>query len=165
MVKSRFGQMILLGIQRFQDPYYQGFAAQMAFFYLLSIVPLIIVFSQLLDVFSISTELIEELLKQYAGGVIGDSVSGWLEGSGSVTTNIVLIATVLWSFIENVISENIGKDITIVRDEDNDKNYKLYAYCGTFHRQGIFSGEVQIYSYYSDYNFFPCICAYRYSIR
>lgn len=97
MVKSRFGQMILLGIQRFQDPYYQGFAAQMAFFYLLSIVPLIIVFSQLLDVFSISTELIEELLKQYAGGVIGESVSGWLEGSGSVTTNIVLIATVLWS--------------------------------------------------------------------
>ena len=97
MVKSRFGQMILLGIQRFQDPYYQGFAAQMAFFYLLSIVPLIIVFSQLLDVFSISTELIEELLKQYAGGVIGDSVSGWLEGSCSVTTNIVLIATVLWS--------------------------------------------------------------------
>ena len=97
MVKSRFGQMILLGIQRFQDPYYQGFAAQMAFFYLLSIVPLIIVFSQLLDVFSISTELIEELLKQYAGGVIGDSVSGWLEGSGSVTTNIVLIGTVLWS--------------------------------------------------------------------
>ena len=28
-------------------------------------------------------------------------------------------------FIENVISENVGKDITIVRDEDNDKNYKL----------------------------------------
>lgn len=28
-------------------------------------------------------------------------------------------------FIENVISENIGKDIRIVRDEENDKNYKL----------------------------------------
>lgn len=28
-------------------------------------------------------------------------------------------------FIENIISENVGKDITIVRDEDNDKNYKL----------------------------------------
>lgn len=28
-------------------------------------------------------------------------------------------------FIENVISENIGKNITIVRDEENDKNYKL----------------------------------------
>ncbi len=89
--------MILLGIQRFQDPYYQGFAAQMAFFYLLSIVPLIIVFSQLLNIFSISTEFIEELLNQYAGGVIGESVSEWLEGSDSVTTNIVLIAIVLWS--------------------------------------------------------------------
>lgn len=28
-------------------------------------------------------------------------------------------------FIENVINENIGKDITIVRDEENDRNYKL----------------------------------------
>ena len=28
-------------------------------------------------------------------------------------------------FIENVINENIGKDITIVRDENNDRNYKL----------------------------------------
>lgn len=28
-------------------------------------------------------------------------------------------------FIENVINENIGKDITIVRNEDNDRNYKL----------------------------------------
>lgn len=31
-------------------------------------------------------------------------------------------------FIENVINENIGKDITIVRDEDNDRNYKLKMY-------------------------------------
>ncbi len=28
-------------------------------------------------------------------------------------------------YIENVISENIGKNITIVRDEENDNNYKL----------------------------------------
>ena len=28
-------------------------------------------------------------------------------------------------FIENIISENIGKDITIIRDEENDRNYKL----------------------------------------
>ena len=28
-------------------------------------------------------------------------------------------------FIESVISENVGKDITIIRDEDNDRNYKL----------------------------------------
>ena len=89
--------MILLGIQRMQDPYYQGFAAQMAFFYLLSVVPLVIVISQLLNVFSISTEVIEEILHQYAGGVIGESVKGWLEGSGTVTTNVVLIAIALWS--------------------------------------------------------------------
>lgn len=89
--------MVLLGIQRFQDPYYQGFAAQMAFFYLLSIVPLIIVFSQLLNVFSISTEFIEELMNRYAGGVIGESVSAWFEDSNSVTTNIVLIGIALWS--------------------------------------------------------------------
>lgn len=28
-------------------------------------------------------------------------------------------------FIENVISENVGKESTVIRDEDNDRNYKL----------------------------------------
>ncbi len=45
---TRFFKMMSLGIKRFRDPYYHGFAAQMAFFYILSIVPLALLLSQLL---------------------------------------------------------------------------------------------------------------------
>ena len=42
-MKSRAVKMILLGIKQFRDPYYQGFAAQMSFYILLSLVPTVIV--------------------------------------------------------------------------------------------------------------------------
>ena len=40
--KQRVKRMIILGIYQFQDPYYQGVAAQLAFFLFLSILPTLI---------------------------------------------------------------------------------------------------------------------------
>ena len=97
MVNNRFAQMVLMGVQRLQDPYYQGFAAQAAFYYLMSIVPIIIVLSQMLNVFNISTDFIEEMLQRYVPGVIGDSVNDWLIQSSNTTTSIVLLIIALWS--------------------------------------------------------------------
>jgi len=45
---SRFFRMVTLGIRQFRDPYYQGFAAQIAFYYLLSMVPMVMLLSQLM---------------------------------------------------------------------------------------------------------------------
>lgn len=89
--------MVVLGIQKLQDPYYQGFAGQMAFFYMLSIVPLITVLSQILNVFDITTSFVEDLLQKYGNGVIGSSISEWMAGSNAVTTNIILIILALWA--------------------------------------------------------------------
>ncbi len=89
--------MVVLAIQKFQDPYYQGFAAQMAFFYMLSIVPLITVLSQILNVFDISMRFMEDLLTKYGNGIIGSTISEWFEGSNAVTTNIILIILALWA--------------------------------------------------------------------
>ena len=50
----RVKKMIVLGIQQFQDPYYQGVAAQLAFFMFLSILPTFILLSQVLGFFSLS---------------------------------------------------------------------------------------------------------------
>lgn len=97
MVNNRFAQMVLMGVQRLQDPYYQGFAAQAAFYYLMSIVPIIIVLSQMMNVFNISTDFIEEMLQRYVPGVIGDSVNDWLVQSSNTTTSIVLLVIALWS--------------------------------------------------------------------
>ena len=55
----RIKKMIVLGIQQFQDPYYQGVAAQLAFFMFLSILPTFILLSQVLGFFLLSLSSIE----------------------------------------------------------------------------------------------------------
>ena len=45
--------------RQFDDPYYAGFAAQIAFFIMLSLVPTVIVVSQLLGVFRISIDMVD----------------------------------------------------------------------------------------------------------
>lgn len=89
--------MVLMSVQRFQDPYYQGFAAQAAFFYMMSIVPIIIVLSQVLNVFNISTDFIEDMLNRYLPGIIGSSLNEWLIQSDNTTTNIILLVIALWA--------------------------------------------------------------------
>lgn len=51
---KRVQKMILLMLAQFQDPYYQGVAAQIAFSLFLSIIPIFILLSQLLGLFSLS---------------------------------------------------------------------------------------------------------------
>ena len=67
---KRLKKMIILGIDQFQDPYYQGVAAQLAFFLFLSILPTIILFSQLMGLFSLSLDSLQEwanILKTMSG--------------------------------------------------------------------------------------------------
>ncbi|MGL4483421.1 MAG: YihY/virulence factor BrkB family protein [Anaerovoracaceae bacterium] len=44
---KRWKKMLILGVEKFSDPYYQGFAAQMAFYFFVSLVPIIILVSQI----------------------------------------------------------------------------------------------------------------------
>lgn len=70
---------------------------------------------------NIGNEMIDELFHSFDGTRlfdIFDEYAQLVEMQPQLDTEELL-------FIENVINENIGKDITIVRDEDNDRNYKL----------------------------------------
>ena len=62
-MKSRFAKMVVLGIKQFRDPYYQGFAAQMSFFIMLSLVPTLTVLSQLLGVLEIPLDFLDDWVK------------------------------------------------------------------------------------------------------
>ena len=53
-VGNRTKEIFAMIIQQFQDPFYQGVAAQIAFSLFLSIIPIIILLSQLLGLFSLS---------------------------------------------------------------------------------------------------------------
>ena len=59
--------MFILGFKQLQDPYYQGFAAQIAFYLLLSIVPIILLVTQILGVFDISIASALSLFESYTG--------------------------------------------------------------------------------------------------
>lgn len=64
---KRVKKMFVMIIAQFEDPYYQGVAAQIAFSLFLSIVPILILTSQLLGLFSLSLYEIRDW--------IGDNVS------------------------------------------------------------------------------------------
>lgn len=97
MTKQRLMQMILLGIKQFRLPYYQGFAAQVAFYFLLSIVPIIIVLSQLLGLFSISLDALSGIIKQYVSADVADVILELLSYQSTRAMNVVFIIISLWA--------------------------------------------------------------------
>lgn len=94
--KTRFLRMLILGFKQFQDPYYQGFAAQISFYLLLSIVPIILLITQILGVFGISLERAFDLVQEYTGkemsSMLLDLVAFRSLGLGSV----VFLVIALW---------------------------------------------------------------------
>ena len=66
-VRARIAKMLILGFKQMQDPYYQGFAAQISFYLILSIVPIFLLITQLLGFFGISVETALSLIEEYTG--------------------------------------------------------------------------------------------------
>lgn len=98
-MKERFFRMLSLGIRQFSDPYYQGFAAQLSFYFMLSLVPIILLISQAL------TTIFEQNLEDAVGWIIdylGDSpianeIEGLMLGSGSGAMSIVFLVVAIWA--------------------------------------------------------------------
>lgn len=98
-MKSRLLQMILLGIKQFRDPYYQGFAAQMSFYIMLSLVPTLIVLSQILGLLEISMDMLVGWIELYVAPKMADTLMTVLYArpSGAATSNIIMILMALWA--------------------------------------------------------------------
>ncbi|MHC1724204.1 MAG: YihY/virulence factor BrkB family protein [Aminipila sp.] len=97
MNKKRLIQMIALGIRQIRDPYYQGFAAKLAFYFLMSIVPTIIVLSQLLGVFSISLGALSDLIQKYVAKDAANVVLKLISYQSTKTMNFVFVVITLWA--------------------------------------------------------------------
>lgn len=94
---TRIQKMIILGIQQFQDPYYQGVAAQLAFFMFLSILPTFILLSQVLGFFSLSLSSIEQWVDINVTGAGADTLRRMLNYSPSGINSFFLALTALWA--------------------------------------------------------------------
>ena len=96
-IRTRIFKMIILGFKQLQDPYYQGFAAQIAFYFTLSIVPVLLLTTQILGIFNISMESALSLLEAYTGKQVSSLISGIFEFSSAGYRNIVFLFIVLWA--------------------------------------------------------------------
>lgn len=96
-MRQRVLQMIFLGIKQFRDPYYQGFAAQISFYLLLSIVPIFLLLTQILGYFKLSVGDLVQWISVYTG----KEVSGMLESltafSSAGAGNVVFLIVALWA--------------------------------------------------------------------
>jgi len=97
MNNRRFLNMTLMIIKRMSDPYYQGVAAELAFFFLLSMVPIAIILGELMGVFSISMGVIRDLLSQYVTADIYENLSTYLTYTPSGAISAVFILFALWA--------------------------------------------------------------------
>ena len=84
-------------IQQFQDPFYQGVAAQIAFSLFLSIIPILILLSQVLGMFSLSLEEIQKLFGDYVTAEGMALIDGLVDYSPSGINSIFLGVVALWA--------------------------------------------------------------------
>ena len=97
MNQKRLLNMILMIYKRMNEPYYQGVAAELAFFFLLSMVPIAVILGEIMGVFSISIEVLADLVKEYADSEISENLINYLayKPSGAISAAFVVFA--LWA--------------------------------------------------------------------
>lgn len=97
-MKQRLLQMIFLGIKKFRDPYYQGFAAQISFYLLLSVVPVIILLTQILGRFGLNLQMFMDWVSDYTGREISGVLQQLTEFQPvGVAGNLIFTITALWA--------------------------------------------------------------------
>ena len=89
--------MFTLGLKQYMDPYYQGIAAQVAFFFILSIVPTLLLLTQLLGLLDISLSALTDWLGLNPDADYTRMLEYVLDSSPQATTNAVLILMALWA--------------------------------------------------------------------
>lgn len=97
MANKRAVKMLFFIIRDLKDPYFQGFAAQIAFYFFLSLVPMLILLSQILAFFSMSFDSVRELLVEYTSAEISAMVGGFISYTPTGTMNFLFILVSLWA--------------------------------------------------------------------
>lgn len=124
---ARFGvrlrNMFILGFKQLQDPYYQGFAAQIAFYLLLSIVPIILLVTQILGVFDISIASALSLFESYTGHKIPTIMEKLFEFSSAGYGNIIFLVIALWAGSRASFSIMRITNYTMTGGQSTGRNY------------------------------------------
>ena len=96
-MKKNIKSVFTYTLAQFKDPYYRGFASSLSFYIILSIVPMLILLSQLLGVFGLSLESMGDLLSGYLSDEMSEIIKSLMFFSGSTGSNLFFILLVIWS--------------------------------------------------------------------
>ncbi len=94
-----FKKLVKMGFhvwRQFDDPYYAGFAAQIAYFFFMSSVPIIIVLTQVLGIFDVSMDFVKEWLETHLSSQMGSVLTGLFSASSTALSNVFMLVLALW---------------------------------------------------------------------
>ncbi len=84
-------------LNKMREPYYQGVAAELAFFFLLSMLPIMIIMAEIMGIFSLSLDLVKNLLSSYISEEMLDKAMQFFNYKSSGTFSVLFILFALWS--------------------------------------------------------------------
>ena len=115
--------MFIVGFQQIQDPYYHGFAAQISFYLMLSVVPILILIIQCLGLFGISMETALNVIEQYTGNRISNVVSMLFQFSSIGFGNIIFLIIAFWAGSRASFSISRIANYTMTEGRNTGKNF------------------------------------------
>lgn len=122
-LRARLLKMFILTIKQLQDPYYQGFAAQVSFYLLLSIVPIFLLMTQILGIFDISLESALKLIESYTGREMSAMFRELFEFRSAGLSSVVFAAIALWAGSRASFSIMRITNYTLTGGKSTGRNY------------------------------------------
>ena len=92
----RLMAVLMKVLQRLQDPYYQGRAAELAFYFIMSMVPLALLLGEALNLFSVSMNVVRDLISRYVEGDLAQELLQYLSYRPTGTFSAVFLVFALW---------------------------------------------------------------------
>ena len=117
--------MFIMGLRQLQDPYYHGFAAQISFYLMLSIVPIILLIIQVLGLFDISMQTALNLIEEYTGQRMSGLTNTLFHYNYIGFGNIVFVIIALWAGSRASFAISRIANYTFSEGDNTGKNYFL----------------------------------------
>ena len=83
--------------RQFDDQYYAGFAAQIAYFFFMASVPMLIVLTQVLGIFDVSMDFIRDWLETHLSTEMGSFLQSLFSASSTALSSFFMILLALWA--------------------------------------------------------------------